>query len=453
MTAATTHLRPLMESPAARSAAMKCLWIGRYMPYPLDAGAKVYSAKLAESLVAAGAKVRFLGFGRADAAPRNSGVEYIPVGSEPRSQIAAMFSRLPIAAAIDSTAAYANLLEEQLCAEWDAIVFDGYGTGWALPRCLAYVKQQSTRRTVLVHVSHNHEAAVWRSMAYEARGSLVKRLALWQNALKVRALERKVVAQVDLVSAICDEDLQALGVALPRDQTVTLTPGYAGPVVTERFIGDWTPRRVVIVGSFRWAPKQENLARFVECADPLFKAHDIHLDIIGDVPEELLATLRSRCQATTFHGFVDDMGPVLNQARIAIVPELIGGGFKLKFLDYFFGRIPVATLTDAAAGLPSSLRELMFAESNLPDLVGCIVANIDRLDRLNQFQDRAFHIARSLFRWEDRGVRLKHVIAHVQHRWAQARELQLQPQASGIDGANGIGGIKDYAPPLNRMTD
>jgi glycosyltransferase involved in cell wall biosynthesis len=406
------------------------------MPYPLDAGAKVYSAKLAESLEAAGAKVRFLGFGRTDAAPRDSHVEYVSVGSEPRSQIAAMFSRLPIAAAIDSTQAYANLLEEQLRAEWDAIVFDGYGTGWALSRCIAYAKEQTTRRTVLVHVSHNHEAAVWASMAREARGSLAKRAVLWQNAMKVRALERKVVAGVDLVSAISDEDLAALQVSLPRDQTVTLTPGYAGPVVSERFIGEWTPRRVVIVGSFRWTPKQENLARFVECADPLFHRHDIHLDIIGDVPQELLASLRARCRATTFHGFVDDMAPLLNQARIAIVPELIGGGFKLKFLDYFFGRIPVATLMDAAAGLPAPLRELMFAESSLPALVETIVANIDRPDRLNHFQDRAFHIARSLFRWEDRGMRLKHAIAHVQHRWAQASRSETA-------------GSKDYAEPFS----
>jgi glycosyltransferase involved in cell wall biosynthesis len=381
-------------------------------------------------LAAAGAAVRFLGFGRTDGAPRDCGVDYMPVGSNQRSQVAAMFSRLPIAAAIDSTSAYESLLEEQLHAEWDAIVFDGYGTGWALPRCLAYVREQKIRRTVLVHVSHNHEAAVWAAMAREARGSIARRIVLWQNALKVRALERRVVANVDLVSAICDEDLAALQVNLPRDQTVTLTPGYAGAILSERFIGEWTPRRVVIVGSFRWQPKQENLARFVACADPIFQAHGIHLEILGDVPGELLTTLQARCRATTFHGFVDDMAPLLNQARIAIVPELIGGGFKLKFLDYFFTRVPVATLAAAAAGLPPALRELMFTESSVEALVGSIVTNIDRVDRLNQLQNRAFHVARSLFRWEDRGVRLRHAIAHLQHQWTQARN----PGATDING-------------------
>lgn len=433
MNKAIDHARQLLQPATALRPQMKCLWIGRYMPYPLDAGAKVYSAKLAEALATAGASVRFLGFGAPTTGPRDCGVDYVPVGGDPRSQMAAMFSRLPIAAAIDSTNAYRDLLEEQLCAEWDAIVFDGYGTGWALPRCLAYVREQKVRRTVLVHVSHNHEAAVWAAMAREARGSPARRFVLWQNALKVRALERKVVANVDLVSAICDEDLAALQVALPREQTVTLTPGYAGPILSERFIGEWTPRRVAIVGSFRWQPKQENLARFVECADPIFERHGIALDIVGDVPSELLTSLQARCRATTFHGFVDDMAPLLNQARMAIVPELIGGGFKLKFLDYFFTRVPVATLTAAAAGLPAPLRELMFAEATLEALVASIVANIDRVDRLNQLQDRAFHVARTLFRWEDRGVRLKHAIAHLQHQWAQSHD----PGATSI---------KNYAP-------
>ena len=243
--------------------------------------------------------------------------------------------------------------------EWDAIVLDGYGSGWALQRCLDYVRDQAVRRTVLVHVSHNHEAAVWSSMAREARGSIARRAVLWQNSLKVRALERKLVANVNVLSAICDEDLAALQVSLPREQTVTLTPGYAGPLVEQRFIGDWTPRRVIIVGSFRWVMKQENLARFVECADPIFKQAGIELDVVGDVPDELLGVLKPKCEATTFHGFVDDMASLLSNARVAVVPELIGGGFKLKFLDYFFGRVPVATLSAAAAGLPTPLRQVL----------------------------------------------------------------------------------------------
>ncbi len=396
---------------------MRCLWIARYMPYPLDAGAKVYSAKLAESLAAAGAFVRFLGFGNPAAAPPGCGVEYVSVGSAQRSQLTAIVSRLPIAAAIDATAAYRSLLEEQLRAEWDAIIFDGYGSGWALSRCQAYVNEQSARRTVLAHVSHNHEAAIWASMAREARGSLARRAVLWQNALKVRALERRLVANVDVLSAISEEDLEALQPSQPEEQRLTLTPGYEGAHLTQRTLSDATPRRVIVVGSFRWVLKQENLTRFIEAADPVFRECGIGLDIVGDVPDALRETLQAKCRATTFHGFVDDMTPLLEAARIAVVPELIGGGFKLKFLDYFFGRVPVATLSAAAAGLPHPLRAHLLQAADLPGLVKVIADRIDALPHLNDLQTRAFHTARTHFKWEDRGLKLKHAIGQLQHRW------------------------------------
>lgn len=395
---------------------MKCLWIARYMPYPLDAGAKVYSAKLAEALAQAGAKVRFLGFGSADAAPASNGVEYLAVGGEQRSPWAALASRLPIAAAIDATPEYASLLEQQLRAEWDAIVLDGYGSGWALERCLDYVHEQPMRSTVLVHVSHNHEAAAWRAMAREARGSILRRCVLWQNAMKVRALERRLVANVDILSAICAEDLAALDAKLPPEQALTLTPGYAGPSVDQRTIDARTPRRVILVGSFRWVLKQENLRRFVECADAIFHEHGIELDVVGEVPEALRSDLAAAARATNFHGFVVDMTPLLAQARIAVVPELIGGGFKLKFLDYFFNRVPVATLSSAAAGLPQALRATLLEADDLAGLVGRIVAAIDDVEQLNGRQARAFELARATYRWEDRGERLKHAIRALQQR-------------------------------------
>src|SRR5437868_5429734 len=113
-----------IRSAAQQGIPMKCLWIARYIPYPMDAGAKVYSAKLAESLAGAGAAVRFLGFGSSDAATGDamSGVEWIAVPDGRRSELLALFSRLPNAAAIDATNAYKALLDQQLREHWDAIV-------------------------------------------------------------------------------------------------------------------------------------------------------------------------------------------------------------------------------------------------------------------------------------------------------------------------------------------
>jgi hypothetical protein len=167
---------------------MRCLWIARYIPYPSDEGAKVYSANLAQSLADSGVAVRFTGFGDASAVPiAAANIEWLAVPGEKRSKAIASLSAWPIAAAVDATKAYRVLLEAQLREPWDAIVFDSYATGWALDRCLAYRDEWHAHQPVLVHVSHNHERLLWSSMAREARGSALRRLALRRNAQGERA--------------------------------------------------------------------------------------------------------------------------------------------------------------------------------------------------------------------------------------------------------------------------
>jgi glycosyltransferase involved in cell wall biosynthesis len=271
-------------------------------------------------------------------------------------------------------------------------------------------------------------------MAAEARGALPKRLVLWQNYRKVRSLERRIVRHVDMFTGITEEDAAALGATAPGKPRLTLTPGHSGWVASERTIDSATPRRVVIVGSFRWVIKQENLARFVEIADPVFRRNGIELDVVGDVPEELLATLRGRCTATHFHGFVDDIADVLGSARIAVVPELIGGGFKLKFLDYIFARVPIVTLSQAATGLAPQLQRAVICSSDLPSLADDIVRNIDDIAALNELQQRAFAAAEALFRWQDRGQQLLQAIVDLKHEREGAAGLPRSvPDALGVN--------------------
>jgi peptidoglycan/LPS O-acetylase OafA/YrhL len=417
------------SAPMSIGKRMRCLWIARYIPYPLDAGAKVYSAKLAQSLAESGVFVRFIGFGDVHAVPDSAAsVEWLEVPGGKRGKGFAVCSAMPIAAAIDSTKAYRSLLEAQLEERWDAIVLDGYGSGWALNRCLAHRDESRSHPPVLVHVSHNHEEILWRAMAREACGPAFKRFALRANANKVSRLERRIVHNVDLLTTITDEDRRSLGAGLDDDRTLSLTPGYTGWVASERCITAETPRRVIIMGSFQWVVKQENLARFVEIADPIFKEHGIELDIIGDIPRELLSTLRARCRATCFHGFVPDVAPFFARARIGVVPESIGGGFKLKFLDYIFGRVPVATVPQAAAGLPEELRRTMLSNDSLGGLIRDIVSHMDRLDELNRMQESAFAIGKERFRWSARGERLQQAIVDVQQQLASIHIRRNAPQ-------------------------
>lgn len=418
----TGRVNPKMTWPSSNPAGgMRCLWIARYIPYPLDEGAKVYSANLAQSLADSGVTVRFMGFGDAGAVPHAAtNVDWLAVPGKKRSKTIASLRAWPIAAAIDATKAYRALLEAQLREPWDAIVLDSYATGWALDDCLAYRNKWQACQPILVHVSHNHEELLWDLMARQARGSALKQFALRRNATKVGALERRIVRNIDLLTTITDEDRLSLGAGFDQKCSLVLTPGYTGRIASARCITAATPRRVIIMGSFQWVVKQENLVRFVEAADPIFKQHEIELDVVGEVPQPLLSTLRSRCRATHFHGFVSDVAPLLMRARIAVVPESIGGGFKLKFLDYIFGRVPVATVSQAVAGLSAELQQSMLSNSDPAGLIQNIISHIDRFDALNRMQERAFAIGESQFNWSLRGQRFRRAMDDVRQLVAGA---------------------------------
>jgi len=380
----------------------RCLWLARELPFPEDSGDRVHTARLALSLAQAGADVTFAGL--SGAAGSNTGPEPVlwhGIGGGPRATWRALLSPQPLQAALRATPAYARTVDALLKERWDGVVLDHYGSAWLLPR-MRQARAGIGERPVIVHISHNHETSLWRDMVQRFSGPAWKRLGLWQNTLKIQRAEQRLAAGVDLLSCITAEDAQAFAASGVQTPSLVLTPGYGGRREAARTIDADTPRRVILVGAFRWVVKQENVRALVREAGAALTQHNIVLDLVGDMPEALRDELHA-CPAVRTHGFVDDLQPLLADARMALVPEVIGGGFKLKLLDYVFHRVPVVTLRDAAAGLPDSLRQAMLLCADLPELVQAVVRHIDDAPLLDRLQQQAFDAARHAFDWNDRG--------------------------------------------------
>jgi hypothetical protein len=393
------------------------LWICREMPWPRVSGDRVYSAGMIRALADSGIAVSVLGHegpGR-EAGPEHAAIDWCGIaGGTRRAPWVALTEALPVTAGIHDTPAARRVLEELLVARrFDAVVFDQLGSGWALESVLASserLRRRGHEQPALIYLAHNHERKVWADMAANASGSAIRRLAVRRNAHKVALLEKRLVLAADRVCCITAEDAKAFVSDGAARTPIVLTPGYDGAIAPPRRIDADTPRRVAMVGSFDWAIKQENLRMFLSRADPAFAAAGIHFDVVGRLPAALRAELEPGLRATTLHGFVDDPAPIFARSRMAVVPEMIGGGFKLKMLDYLFARMPVASITAAAAGLSAGLRATMILADDCPSLVNAIVSNIDDTDSLQARQVRAFESARAAYRWTDRGVALRDAV-------------------------------------------
>lgn len=376
---------------------MRVLWLCGECPEPATSGLTAYSRGLVRAVGDAGAEVRCLGLGVGQERAAVPGVTWEVVQGRRRPQQRSVVSRLPAMAHGFAVPGYQRALRSALNEQWDAIVIDHLEMGWALP--LVRARGGGAR---LVHVSHNHESAV-RAAVARAEPRPARRAALALDAWKVARLERAVVRAADLVTAITDEDGGGLA-AIGARRVATLPPGYDGPCV-DRTISDALPRRAVLLGTFEWHVKDANLARFLAIADPVFAEAGAELRVVGPVGQQSRA-LAGALRATTFAGRVPSVAEELAAARLGIVAEPVGGGFKMKALDFVFCGVPMAVLAGSVNGLPLRSGESAIVCPDEAALAAAAVRVLDDVPLLDRLQRAARHACEGRFDWAERGRRL-----------------------------------------------
>jgi glycosyltransferase involved in cell wall biosynthesis len=383
------------------------LWLGRTLPVPLNAGDRIYTAQLAGAVARQGAHVTFLGLENSDEPgsdltqldPR---VRWQVVPGSPRSRPLSLLSPLPMVGARFGTRQYRKAIARELASNvYDVVVFDQYGMSWAIED----VQRFARNRPILVHLSHDFETRVTDQIARNFAGDWLRKFLLRENARKTRLAEQRLAHSCNLLVALTAEDSAAFTEINRSLKCIVLPPGYAGVKQPIRSLDQTIPRRTIVVGSFSWIAKQMNLERLLEAANVLFTRHHIELHVVGLVPQPFLSHLRSRFPWVVFRGFVDDLEEEFRCARVALVPEEIGGGFKLKILDYIFSHVPIAAVETALNGIPNQLKSQFVVGSDIPTLLAAIVAVIDDIDRLNAMQNGAFKLAENLFNWDVNGER------------------------------------------------
>ena len=149
---------------------------------------------------------------------------------------------------------------------------------------------------------------------------------------------------------------------------------------------------------------------FLEAAARRLAEAGVALQIVGEVEPAYLAELRRRFPSVDFVGRVDDVRPYLREARIALVPDLLGG-FKLKGLDYVFNRVPVLAMRVALPGMPLEDGRSIGLFDSHQELAEGVIALIDDCESLNRRHEAAFEACAARFDWQRIGRRL---LAHIE---------------------------------------
>ena len=393
---------------------MHFLWLTLADPDPATNGQLLYSKGLIDAARDAGASLRVIGLARPES-PRPArtllGIDWRLADEQPKSSWRRLLSPLPAMAQRGNSPNFERLVDEALAERsWDAVVFDSICGGWALARVLRHCRH-NRQRPRLVYLSHNHEITVARRMAQAAHG--LRRLQRQIDRIKVGRLERRLIATAALVTSNTPEDCRLFSADIRRERTgrsaVFLPPGYGGPRLAARTIDATVPRRAIMVGSLDWPPKRVAIEAFLAAGAEVLARAGVELQLVGEVEPRYLAELRRRFPSVDFVGRVDDVRPYMRRARLALVPDLLGG-FKLKGLDYVFNRLPILAMRVALPGMPLKQGTSIGLFDSHADLAEGVLTLIDDFSELNARQASAYDACANRFDWQRIG---QHLVRHI----------------------------------------
>ncbi|MFY0312721.1 glycosyltransferase [Leisingera sp. D0M16] len=383
----------------------RVLFLAKVHPYPpANAGDAVYSRGLIEALSQTCRLTVLCADSGAAQGQGPAGIDWRITGPQRSGRAGSVFSRWPLIAWKGAQPDYRRELDRLLQAEWDVIVLDNLGSGHALAKAERY--RAAHPGTKLIYVSHEYEYPTRAAKYGSYRLSLPERLLAARDLTKVRRLEEALLRKCDIVTAINHADLEPFRRIAPGRKYLPVLPGYDGPMLSSRTIGPGTPRRVLVLGGRRSEQKRQILLDWMQAASARLQAAGIEMVIAGDMDEELRSQLRSQYPQVQVLGFVEDLDALFASARMGIIADTTGGGFKLRLLTQVFRRLPIIGLKGAISGLPSAQGAGYLGAPGLQELVDLVIATADDDACLNRLHETAFSDCAAAFSWQARAEAL-----------------------------------------------
>lgn len=382
----------------------RVLYLTKVYPYPpAMAGDAVYSRGLIEAL-SAHVPLHVICADNGGANNTHPNIQWEITEAPRTGRAGSVLSSWPLIAWKGATPSYCAAVKRALSQDWDVIVLDNLGLAHALREAIRY--REAHAGTKLVYISHEYEYPI-RAAKYDSYNMrLPKKMMASLDLRKVNDAERAFLRECDVVTVINPADLEPFRKIVPERKYVVLLPGYDGPMVEERKITVETPRRVLVLGGRRSEQKQQILRDWMAAAYKTFEAAGIEMVVAGDMDDSLREELRTSYPKSQILGFVEDLEALFASARVGVIADTTGGGFKLRLLTQVFQRLPIVGLAEAIDGLPTTEGTGYLSAANLEQLVTLMCNVIDDTDRLNELHRAAFDACAAHFSWAARGEKL-----------------------------------------------
>lgn len=256
---------------------------------------------------------------------------------------------------------------------------------------------QGNSATRAIYISHNIEY-LSRANGHKLEKNNLKKIALYADYLKTLFWEKRLIQHTTSCSAISETDAELLSKLTGK--VSLLKPGYSGPSLQSKEF-ESLENTVIWVGSFKYFAKRLNLIDFCDTIQSTEKKTNFKLLVVGLMDDDFFNTLKNRYEFCQVHPNVDSVFPYLKKAKCGIIFEPVGGGFKLKSLDYIFSRTPIFALRGSCEGVGLENGINFIEKDSAEELISSLNEYIDSPNRLRKISDSAYTASSEIFSWSN----------------------------------------------------
>jgi polysaccharide biosynthesis protein PslH len=389
---------------------LRILQLSPRLPYPLMDGGVISVYRLAESTAKLGEQITFVTYPDRDPAlnaEARSAIEPImrlELVSKPMPSRKAMLLRTMFRGAYpierrmmpEMYALIEKLIEEQ---QYDIVHIDHAHMG----KYGLWIKERFGLPVILRE--HNYETLIYQRYAKNERNPFKKFVAR-MHGRRLKKEEFRFIRGLDATSPITPEDEALMRIGVPDAWYETVPAGVDDEYFSPRSAQE-DPATIMWVGGMNWAPNKDAVYYFAREVFPLVRKRypNARFEVVGVKTETLEDLKKELGDAIALHGRVDDIRPYVERATVMICPLRVGGGMRLKLLDFFaMGKAVVSTSIGAEGNIACNDMHILIRDTP-QDFAEGLMRLIDSPQERKRLGAHARQLVENEYSWESVGRR------------------------------------------------
>lgn len=266
------------------------------------------------------------------------------------------------------------------------------------------------KKPKLIYTSHNVEYLLSLNLA-KYNPSLIKKIVLYQDANKTKWFEKKWVPKFDVITAISEHDADFFSNVYKVKKVQVLRPIMQSEEEIEKIPEIKKVNNVIIAGSFEWKPKKNNLLLFLNANNfPLLLANGVTLTIVGRADPTFVDFINKSFDGVHMTGGVPNLSKYYEKSKIAVIPERLGGGFKLKIVEAALHRSAIFSIKGAITKCNFVKGKHFIEKDTFEELISEIIKVQNKPQSLDEMIEQSYSVAKKEYTMEEIKKNLKEII-------------------------------------------